>query len=69
MRETSAPVLPIVENEGVAGFLIGEARDRRFVAVDRRFTLLDGSRFPRVDIARDAVRRLARVVQSEPLRP
>lgn len=45
MRETSAPVLPIVENERVAGLLVGEARDRRFVAIDRRFTLLDGSRF------------------------
>lgn len=69
MRETSAPVLPIVENERVAGLLVGEARDRRFVAIDRRFTLLDGSRFPRADTARDAVRRLARVVTGEPLRP
>ncbi len=68
MRETSAPVLTIVENDRVAGLLVGEASERRFVAVDRRFSLLDGSRFARPDTARDAVRRLARVVTSEPVR-
>jgi hypothetical protein len=62
MREHDANAVPVTVADLLAGFLVGEPTNLRFVALDRRFDVLDGSRFHRPDAARHAARRLADVV-------
>ncbi|MEK0085647.1 hypothetical protein [Benzoatithermus flavus] len=62
MQERNANAVPVTVADLLAGVLVGEPTDLRFVALDRRFRVLDGSRFRRPDAARRAARRLAAVV-------
>src|SRR3954452_10045578 len=58
---TSGPVSITIADRTV-GLAVAEARGYRFVAVDPRFGLLDGSRFGRVTDAHRAADRLGRIV-------
>jgi hypothetical protein len=55
-----AATLPIMISDQIAGVLVAESRRWRFVAVDRRFAVLDGSRFGQAEAARQSAVRLAR---------
>ena len=57
-NRSSAPT-PIIVADRLAGVLVTEDRRFRFVAVDRRFRVLDGSRLARPDAARQSAVRLA----------
>jgi hypothetical protein len=46
----------------IAGVLVPEDRSFRFVAVDRRFGMLDGSRFGHAEAVRQSAARLAKAV-------
>ena len=63
MCERLAGAVPVT----VADLLVGEASNLRFIALDRRFGVLDGSRFPRLGDAERAASRVARLVMGEPL--
>jgi hypothetical protein len=69
MCERLAGAVPVTVADLLAGVLVGEARNLRFIALDRRFGVLDGSRFPRLDDAERAASRIARLVLGEPPRP
>jgi hypothetical protein len=66
MCERLAGAVPVTVADLLAGVLVGEPSNLRFVALDRRFGVLDGSRFPRLDDAQRAARRVARLVVGEP---
>ena len=69
MCERLASAVPVTVADLLAGVLVGEASNLRFIALDRRFGVLDGSRFPRLDDAERAASRIARLVVGEPPRP
>ena len=52
--------MPIMASDMIAGVLVAENRCFRFVAVDRRFRVLDGSRFGHAEAARQSAVRLAK---------
>ena len=60
MRHRADATLPIMVSDQIAGVLVADRRRWRFVAVDRRFGVLDGSRFGRAEAARQSAVRLAR---------
>jgi hypothetical protein len=62
MPEHDASAVPVTVADLLAGVLVGGPTELRFVALDRRFKVLDGSRFRRADAARRAARRLADLV-------
>jgi hypothetical protein len=63
---SAEPALRAVVVRGIdAGLALREKTGFRFVAVDPRFDVLDGSRFQRLDEVEAAARRLARVVLEE----
>lgn len=49
-------------NDNIIGFALADGRDLRFRAADRRFALLDGSRFRRPEQMFEAVGNLARAI-------
>lgn len=61
--------VPVTVGGQLAGFLVRDAARLRFVATDRRFGVLDGSRFCRPRDARAAAERLARLVGAEAAPP
>ena len=65
MHLTCETVQPIRLADAQVGFVVPEGRGFRFVAMDRRFALLDGSRFMQVHQAEAAAHRLARVLAPE----
>jgi hypothetical protein len=65
MHLSCATVQPIRLTDAQVGIVVPESRGFRFVALDRRFALLDGSRFMQVQQAEAAAHRLARVVALE----
>lgn len=65
MTEPCAGAMPVTVADRLAGFVVRDAASLRFVAIDRRFGVLDGSRFPRLDAARHAAARIARLVMPE----
>ena len=60
MPDHPAGPTPVVVSDLLAGILVGEDGRLRFVAVDRRFRMLDGSRFARPEAAHRSAVRLAR---------
>jgi hypothetical protein len=60
MPDHPAAVAPVVVSDRLAGVLVGDKGRLRFVAVDRRFRMLDGSWFARPEAAHRAAVRLAR---------
>jgi hypothetical protein len=74
-RPTEVAQITIQHNDHAVGFLIaedeageesGNRRLYRFAALDRHFTLLDGSRFTTAHRAHVAVARLGRFVDRPP---
>jgi hypothetical protein len=65
MHPSCATVQPIRLTDAQVGIVVPESRGFRFVALDRRFALLDGSRFMQVQQAEAAAHRLARAVAPE----
>lgn len=65
MHATESPLSAVVVRGIDAGLALREETGFRFVAVDPRFDVLDGSRFRRLDEVEAAARRLARVVLDE----
>lgn len=63
-QATFAPV-PVKVADRIAGFVVADAARLRFVAADRRFDVLDGSRFSHVRDAQRAADRLARTALDE----
>jgi hypothetical protein len=59
MSHRPAATTAIIVSDLLAGVLVTENRRFRFVAVDGRFGVLDGSRFPDADAARQSAARLA----------
>jgi hypothetical protein len=57
--------VPVTVADQLAGFLVQDTARLRFVAADRRFALLDGSRFARSADAQRAADRIARLVLPE----
>lgn len=62
MLDHSLGAVPVTVANLLTGFVVPEAARFRFVAVDQRFGVLDGSRFTRPDDARRAAMRMARLV-------
>ena len=62
MHDCASRPVSITVADRTVGLAVAEARGFRFVAVDPRFDLLDGSRFGRVTDARHAADRLGRIV-------
>ena len=60
MCKQLAPVWPVSVADLLVGIIVDDERGFRFVAVDRRFRVLDGSSFRRLDDARQAASRVAR---------
>jgi hypothetical protein len=60
MPDHHAVPSPVVVSDHLAGVLVGDGRRLRFVAVDRRFRMLDGSRFTHPEAAHRSAVRLAR---------
>ena len=52
--------MPILVSDVIAGVLVAEEQYFRFVAVDRRFRMLDGSRYGHAEAARQSAARLAK---------
>lgn len=52
--------MPILVSDVIAGVLVAEEQYFRFVAVDRRFRMLDGSRYGHAEAARQSAVRLAK---------
>ena len=65
MCERLASAVPVTVAQQLAGFLVHDEARLRFVATDRRFGVLDGSRFSRPRDARRAAVRLARVIRHD----
>ena len=65
----SAPVAQVTVDDRLAGLLLEDAGRLRFVAVDRRYDVLDGSRFYRRRDAQLAAERIARLTRREPGSP
>ncbi len=62
MHDRAGRPVSITVADRTVGLAVAEARGFRFVAVDPRFGLLDGSRFGRVTDAHRAADRLGRIV-------
>jgi hypothetical protein len=65
MFERSHTTVPVTAADQLAGFLVRDAARFRFVAADRRFGILDGSRFSRLPDAQRAVDRVANLARDE----
>ena len=66
MRHQLGNAVPVTVADIVAGFAVDDdVRGFRFVAIDPRFRVLEGSRFHRLEQARLAACRMARVVLPE----
>ena len=52
--------MPIMVSDLIVGVLVPEDQQFRFIAVDRRFRMLDGSRFRQAEAARLSAVRLAK---------
>ena len=69
MSTSSTSAAPVTVDSRLAGLLLEEAGRFRFVAVDRRYAVLDGSRFYRRRDAQLAAERVARSTRCESLAP
>jgi len=65
MPSRPAPAVPLTVAGQVTGFLVQDSARFRFVAADRRFTVLDGSKFVRLPDAQRAADRLAAALAAE----
>lgn len=65
MFERLPTTVPVTAANQLAGFLVRDESRFRFVAADRRFGILDGSRFSRLPDAERAVQRVADLVRDE----
>ena len=69
MYSPAASAAQVTVDDRLAGLLLEDAGRLRFVAVDRRFAVLDGSRFYRRRDAQLAAERVARLTRREPAAP
>jgi hypothetical protein len=65
MREAIVSAMPVRVADRIAGYVVEDKERLRFVAADRRFGVLDGSRFWHLRDVQRAADRLARVTLGE----
>lgn len=65
MREANVSAVPVRVADRIAGYVVEDKERLRFVALDRRFGVLDGSRFWHMHDAQRAADRLARITVGE----
>lgn len=65
MNDSTMAAVPVRVADRIAGYVVADDIRLRFVAADRRFTVLDGSRFWHLGDAQRAADRLARTTAGE----
>jgi hypothetical protein len=66
-QAAQGPTFELIRGATKVGVLVPESeRALRFVVIDERYRLLDGSRFPSVQQAEQTVQRLANFVDNAP---
>jgi hypothetical protein len=69
VKQGATASTPIFIAGQIAGVLVRDALDFRFVAVDRRFLVLDGSRFRDAEAARQSAVRLEQATAADQSTP